>query len=40
MIDMFRKKPVLEYESGIDFYPNLIVPAKTTIPLWYKKIPN
>ena len=40
MIDMFRKKPVLEYESGIDFYPNIIVPAKNTIPLWYKKIPK
>jgi hypothetical protein len=37
---IFKRKPILEYESGIDFYPNMIVPAKTTVPEWYKKIPK
>lgn len=37
---MFRKKPILEYESGVDFYPNIIVPSKNVIPDWYKKIPS
>jgi hypothetical protein len=40
MIDMFRKKPVLEYESAIEVYPNIITPAKTHVPEWYKKIPK
>jgi hypothetical protein len=40
MIDMFRKKPVLEYESAIDIYPNIITPAKNHVPDWYKKIPK
>jgi hypothetical protein len=40
MIDMFRKKPVLEYESAIEIYPNIITPAKNHIPDWYKKIPR
>lgn len=40
MISMFKKKPVLEYESAIEFYPNIITPAKNHIPDWYKKIPR
>jgi hypothetical protein len=37
---MFRKKTILKYESAIDVYPNIITPAKTHIPEWYKKIPK
>lgn len=37
---MFRKKPVLQYESAIEAYPNIITPAKNHIPEWYKKIPR
>ena len=40
MIGMFRKKPVLQYESAVDVYPNIITPAKNHIPDWYKKIPR
>jgi len=40
MIDMFRKKPVLQYESAIDVYPNIVTPAKNHIPDWYKEIPR
>jgi hypothetical protein len=38
MIDMFRKKPVIEYESVNDYYPEPISPAKNHVPNWYKKI--
>jgi hypothetical protein len=37
---MFKKKPVLQYESAIEIYPNIITPAKNHIPEWYKKIPK
>lgn len=37
---MFRKKAILEYESAIEIYPNIITPAKNHIPDWYKKIPK
>jgi hypothetical protein len=40
MIGMFRKKPILEYQSLLDYYPNIITPAKNHIPEWYKKIPK
>jgi hypothetical protein len=40
MIDMFRKKPILKYESAVDIYPNIIAPAKNHVPEWYKKIPK
>lgn len=40
MINMFRKKPVLQYESAVEVYPNIITPAKNHIPDWYKKIPK
>jgi hypothetical protein len=40
MIDMFRKKPVLQYESAVEAYPNIITPAKNHVPEWYKKIPK
>ena len=40
MIDMFRKKPILQYESAVEVYPNIITPAKNHIPEWYKKIPK
>ena len=40
MIDMFRKKPVLQYESAVEVYPDIITPAKNHIPDWYKKIPK
>jgi len=38
IIDMFRKKPVLQYESAVEIYPNMITPAKNHVPEWYKKI--
>ena len=37
---MFKKKPVIEYESVISYYPNSIQQAKKHIPEWYKKIPK
>ena len=40
MLDMFRKKPVLQYESAVEVYPNIITPAKNHIPEWYKKMPR
>lgn len=40
MIGMFKKKPVLKYESAIDFVENSILPAKNFIPEWYKRIPT
>jgi len=40
MIGMFKKKPVLKYESAVEVYPNIITPAKKHIPNWYKKIPK
>jgi len=40
MIDMFRKKPVLQYESAVEVYPNIITQAKHHVPEWYKKIPK
>ena len=40
MIDMFRKKPVLQYESAVEVYPNIITQAKNHVPEWYKKIPK
>jgi len=35
---MFRKKPVLQYESAIEIYPNIITAAKNHVPEWYKNI--
>lgn len=37
---MFRKKPVLQFESALEEYPNILVPSKNMIPDWYKKIPK
>jgi hypothetical protein len=37
---MFRKKPILKYESAIEVYPNIITPSKNHVPEWYKKIPK
>ena len=37
---MFRKKPILKYESALEVYPNIVTPAKNHIPEWYKKIPK
>jgi hypothetical protein len=37
---IFKKKPVLQYESAIEVYPNIITPAKNHVPEWYKKIPK
>jgi hypothetical protein len=35
---MFKKIPIIKYESCFDIFPNSITPAKSNIPLWYKKI--
>ena len=40
MIGMFKKKPVLKYESAIEVYPEPITPSRNHIPQWYKKIPK
>ena len=40
MIDMFRKKPVFQYESAVETYQNVIEPARKFVPGWYKKIPK
>jgi hypothetical protein len=40
MIDMFRKKPILKYNSTLPEYPDAITPAKKHVPEWYKKIPR
>ena len=40
MINMFRKKPVFEYESQENYTDNSILPAKKFVPDWYKKIPK
>jgi hypothetical protein len=37
---MFKKKPVLKYESAVSVYPDIITPAKNHIPDWYKEIPR
>ena len=37
---MFKKKPILQYESTVEIYPNIITPAKMHVPEWYKKIPK
>ena len=37
---MFKKKPVLQYESAVELYPNIVTPAKNHVPEWYKKIPK
>jgi len=37
---MFKKKPTLQYKSAIESLPNLITPAKSHVPDWYKKIPK
>jgi hypothetical protein len=37
---IFKRKPVLQYESAIEVYPNIVTPAKNHIPDWYKKIPK
>ena len=34
------KKPLLKYESTVEVYPNIVIPAKKNIPEWYKKIPK
>lgn len=33
---MLNKKPILQYESALEEYPNSIVTSKTKIPDWYK----
>lgn len=38
---MFKKKPILKQESAVPLIDkNLIVPAKSLIPEWYKKMPK
>jgi hypothetical protein len=37
---MFKKKPIIKYESATNFYDNVFSPAKKNIPEWYKKIPK
>lgn len=37
---MFKKRPILKYESALEIYPKIISPAKNHVPEWYKKIPK
>jgi hypothetical protein len=37
---MFKKTPVLKYESSTKEYKDSIAPSKKFIPEWYKKIPQ
>ena len=37
---MFSKKPILQYDSVLDENPNTVVPSKSVLPDWYKKIPK
>lgn len=37
---MFKKTPILKYESSMKEYENSIIPSKKVIPDWYKKIPQ
>ena len=37
---MFKKTPILKYESSIEAYQDSIIPSKKVIPDWYKKIPK
>jgi hypothetical protein len=37
---MFKKTPIIKYESSLEEYPNSILPSKKFIPDWYKKIPQ
>jgi hypothetical protein len=31
------KKNIIKHESSLEEYPDILVPAKTKIPDWYKK---
>ena len=37
---MFKRSPVLKYESILEEYPNILSTAKSIMPEWYKKIPK
>jgi hypothetical protein len=37
---MFKKNPILKYESSMKEYEDSIIPSKNVIPDWYKKIPR
>ena len=37
---MFKKKPIIKYESAIPTYPDIFSPAVKHVPDWYKKIPK
>ena len=37
---MFKKKPILKYESAVDFYDDIFSTAKKNIPKWYKSVPK
>ena len=36
---MFKKQPIIKYESSIDYRENSLLPARNFVPEWYKKIP-
>ena len=37
-LSMFNKNPILQYDSILNENPNTVVPSKSVIPEWYKKI--
>jgi hypothetical protein len=37
---MFKKQPIIKYESAIDYKEHSLLPAKKFVPDWYKKIPK
>jgi hypothetical protein len=37
---MFKKQPIINYESAIDYKEHSLLPARNFVPDWYKKIPK
>jgi len=37
---MFKKQPIIKYESSINYIEHSLLPARNFIPDWYKKIPK
>ncbi len=37
---MFKRKPIIRYESAVNFYNDVFIAAKKNIPDWYKKKPK
>lgn len=41
MVNFFKKKqPTLEWASSLEEYPDIVVPARSTVPTWFKLTPK